>query len=50
MERQILYASPGMMLTNGENIGKVVFLGEHDSPDNWHEISESEAGQMLGLA
>ena len=42
MERIVLTASEGMFLTNGKEIGKVVFLGEHDSPENWHEIPADE--------
>ena len=48
--RTVLTASDGMILTNGENIGKIVFLGEHDSPGNWHEITESEAERLQSLA
>ena len=42
-----LIASDGMMLTNGEVIGKEVFLGTGDSPDNWHEITEAEAQEKM---
>lgn len=42
-----LIASDGMMLTNGEIIGKEVFLGTGDSVDNWHEITESEAQEIM---
>lgn len=37
-----LTASEGMTLTNGETYGKEVYLGCNDSPDNWHEIPETE--------
>lgn len=47
--RIVLTAGAGLMLTNGEHIGKVVYLGEHDSPENWLEIKEELAEQMLGL-
>lgn len=33
-----LKASEGMLLTNGEVISDVVFLGTADSPENWWEI------------
>lgn len=49
MKRNVLYASEGTMLTNGESIGRVVYLGEQDSPENWLEISEEMAEQLLGL-
>ena len=42
-----LIASDGMMLTNGEVIGKEVFLGTSDSADNWHEITEAEAQEKM---
>lgn len=42
MNRVKLIASDGMILTNGEAYGRVVFLAINDSPDNWHEITEAE--------
>lgn len=42
-----LIASDGMMLTNGEVFGKEVFLGTGDSADNWHEITEVEAQEIM---
>ena len=42
-----LIASEGMMLTNGEIFGKEVFLGTGDSADNWHEIAEAEAQEIM---
>ena len=37
-----LTASDGMTLTNGEIYSKQVYLGIHDSPENWREIPDSE--------
>lgn len=37
-----LQADEGMVLTNGEIYSTQVYLGIHDSPENWHEIPESE--------
>ncbi len=37
-----LEADEGNVLTNGETYSTVVYLGIHDSPDNWREIPESE--------
>jgi hypothetical protein len=37
-----LIANNGMILTNGEAFGRVVFLGTGDSADNWYEITEAE--------
>lgn len=42
-----LIASEGMMLTNGEVFGKEVFLGTGDTADNWHEITEAEAQEIM---
>lgn len=50
MERIVLTAGEGMLFTNGKEIGEVVFLGEHDSPENWHEMKEIESEQMLGFS
>lgn len=41
-----LTASNGMMLTNGETYSKEVYLGIHDSADNWHEITEEEYNKI----
>ena len=38
-----LKAAEGMTLTNGETFSKEVYLGSKDSPDNWQEITDSEA-------
>ena len=37
-----LVANDGMVLTNGETYSKSVYLGIHDTPDNWYEITEKE--------
>lgn len=41
----ILKADENMTLTNGQVFGKVVYLGKHDSKDNWREITDHEARQ-----
>ena len=38
-----LSALDGMVLTNGEIYAVEVWLGNWDSPDNWHEITAEEA-------
>ena len=40
MKRIILRASSGKVFTNGEAIGKVIYLGVNDSATNWYEIDE----------
>lgn len=42
IEGNIITASEGMVLTNGENFATVVRLGDWDSADNWHEVSREE--------
>ena len=42
VEIKVLTASEGMVLTNGETYSTQVYLGIHDSPDNWHEIPETD--------
>lgn len=45
IEKQtVLKAAEGMILTNGETYGKVVYLGKNDSIGNWSEVDESESG------
>lgn len=39
---RVLTASDGMVLTNGETYSTQVYLGINDSPENWHEVPESE--------
>lgn len=40
-------ASDGMVLTNGEVYGKEIFLGQGDSVENWHEITDEEYAKVL---
>ena len=42
IELRKLTASEGMMLTNGETYGSVVYLGVNDAPENWHEVTMAE--------
>lgn len=37
-----LTAREGMVLTNGKESGKVIYLGAEDSADNWREQPEQE--------
>ena len=39
---RVLTASDGMVLTNGETYSTQVYLGIHDSSDNWREIPETD--------
>lgn len=50
IELRKLTASEGMVLTNGESyssVGGDVYLGKHDSPDNWREITEEEYNKIV---
>lgn len=46
IENNILTADIGMVLTNGNTFGHIVYLGVGDSIDNWHEITEEEAERL----
>lgn len=35
-----LIADEGMILTNGETFSTEVWLGIHDSPENWNEVPD----------
>ena len=42
MERRILKASSGMILTNGEIYGTTIYLGKDIDESTFYEIPESE--------
>ncbi len=42
MERTVLKASEGMILTNGTFYGKTVYLAEGADSSEWREISAEE--------
>lgn len=46
----VLTADNGMKLTNGDTFGTTVRLAKSDSPDNWREVTEAEAEQMMADA
>ena len=41
-----LVASDGMMLTDGQSFGKVIYIGKGSDPSVWREVSEAEASEM----
>ena len=41
-----LTPSAGMLLTNGEVCSEEVYLGCHDSPENWWEVTREEAAEI----
>lgn len=42
MERKVLKASEGMMLTDGVNFGRIVYLADDADASAWREVSEKE--------
>ena len=43
----MLEADEGKILTDGSVYGRVISLGNGDSPDNYHEITEEEYKKVL---
>ena len=43
----ILHAEEGKILTNGDICGKIIYLPESASPDDFHEISIEEYEKIL---
>lgn len=42
MERKVLKASEGMLLTDGVSFGRIVYLAENAEESAWREVSEKE--------
>ena len=47
IELRKLTATKGMTLTNGEAFGKEIYLGKNDSAENWTEITDTEAEEII---
>jgi hypothetical protein len=47
MERQILIANDGMVLTNGEIYGKEIYLADGMSADAFYEITQAEYEALM---
>ena len=45
--RTTLYADEGMMLTDGDNFGRIVHLAVGADPKAWHEITNEEYEALL---
>lgn len=44
---RVLVPADGMRLTNGETVAEgKVYLGIHDSPENWREVTPEEAERI----
>ena len=50
MDRAVLTASEGMLLTNGTIYAKRLELGDWDKPENYREVSIKEYEKMLEAA
>jgi hypothetical protein len=46
-KRTVLYASQGMVLTNGKNYGKIIYLADPISEYSYREITDAEYEQIL---
>jgi hypothetical protein len=42
-----LTAAEGMTLYNGETLGKEIYLGKNDWAENWREITDAEAAEII---
>ena len=45
--RKVLYAEKGMVLTNGQTYGEVIFLGDGDNEFAYYEIPHSQYEQIM---
>ena len=45
--RTTLYADDGMILTDGENFGRIVHLAVGADASKWHEITNEEYEALL---
>lgn len=45
--RRILFANEGKVLTNGEIYGKVIYLAESVSENDFYEITEEEYSELM---
>ena len=46
-ELRRIVPADGMTLYNGEVLSKEVYLGVNDHPENWREITDAEAEEIL---
>jgi hypothetical protein len=47
MDRTVLTANEGMILTNGEIYAKRIELGDWDNAENYREITEEEYNALM---
>lgn len=46
INKNIITADEGFVLTNGEAYGEKIYLSSNDTLDNWHEITEEEYSKI----
>lgn len=46
-KRVVLYASQGMVLTNGTTYGKIIYLADPISEYSYREITDAEYAEIL---
>lgn len=46
-ERKVLYAEEGMILTNGKNYGKEIYLAENADDTAYYSITEEEYNEIV---
>ena len=47
MKRKVLKATDGMILTDGVNFGREVYLAEGADENSWYEITEEEYEKIV---
>ena len=47
MERQVLIANDGMVLTNGEIYGKEIYLADGMGADMFYEVTQVEYDEIM---
>lgn len=45
--RTVLTAAEGMILTNGEVYGRIIYLADGTTPDSFYEITDEEYENMV---